>query len=278
VAAQNSAGWGPNSSVTSATPLGVPDTPRGLDAVPGNAQVVLNWGAPSYTGPGTITYRLFRDQVMVWSGTAISYTDSGLINGQEYSYQVAAGNSVGWGLNTTSIAATPIAPLVPPGVPTGLHIVEGDGRLTLNWTAPSQPGSSPITSYKLYRGTVSGSLTFLTNVTSISYTDTGVTKGQTYFYKVSAVNSAGEGALSAEAEGKAEDNPPPVVLLEQWPLLIVILMTAIVVAICALIVRNAKKKAARIAQGFTDCPRCGAEVPPQATNCPKCSAYIRGPR
>jgi len=86
VAAQNSAGWGPNSSVTSVTPFGVPGTLRGFEPVPGNAQVVLNWSAPSYTGPGTITYRLFRDQVMVWSGTAISYTDSGLINGHEYSY------------------------------------------------------------------------------------------------------------------------------------------------------------------------------------------------
>ena len=167
-----------------------------------------------------------------------------------------------------------------PGPPRNLTATWGNARVTLTWQAPASYGDSPITGYKLYRGIVSGSLTFLINVTNISYTDTSVTNGQTYFYKVSAVNAAGEGSLSAEANGKAEDNnPPPFVLLEQWPLLIVILMTAIaVVAICALIVRNVKKKEARVAQGYVDCPRCGAEVPPQATNCPKCSAYIRGPR
>ena len=34
VAAQNSAGWGPNSSVTSVTPFGVPGTLRGFEPVP----------------------------------------------------------------------------------------------------------------------------------------------------------------------------------------------------------------------------------------------------
>jgi len=249
VAAQNSAGWGSNSTVISGTPFGVPDAPRGLEAVPGNSQVMLNWTASSYTGPGTITYRLFRDQVMVWSGTATSHTDSGLINGHEYSYQVSAGNSVGWGLNTTSIHATPIAPSVPPGVPIGLHIVEGDDRLTLNWTAPSHSGSSPITHYKLYRGTVSGSLTFLINVTGTSYTDLNIIKGQKYYYKVSAVSAAGESSLSAEVNGETEnENPAPGIAIEFWLLGVVALAVAIVaVLVAALFVprwRKGKKAAA----------------------------------
>jgi titin len=216
VSAQNSAGWGPNSSVTSAIPFGIPDTPRGLDAVPGNAQVVLNWSAPSYTGPWTVTYRLFRDQVMVWSGTAISHTDSGLTNGQEYTYQISAGNSVGWGPNTTSMTATPLAPPMPPGVPTRFHVVEGDGQVILNWTAPSQSGSSPLTGYKLYRSNTYGSTYILIAVPSgLTYTDAGLTNGQTYLYKVSAVNAVGEGVqcsvVSAAPQGATTDNTIPYV-------------------------------------------------------------------
>lgn len=97
-----------------------------------------------------------------------------------------------------------------------------------------------------------------------------------------AFSSTGESLLSAEVEGKAEDedhNPPPGVMIDAWAWWIVIFAVALAVdMIGALVVRNAKKKAARMAQGYVNCPRCGAEVPPQAHNCPKCSAHIRRPR
>jgi hypothetical protein len=62
-----------------------------------------------------------------------------------------------------------------------------------------------ITNYRVYRGTASGNETLLTsggcsNLGAVlSCTDTGLTNGQAYFYKVSAVNSIGEGAQSNEA-------------------------------------------------------------------------------
>jgi immune inhibitor InhA-like protein len=57
----------------------------------------------------------------------------------------------------------------------------------------------------VYRGTASGGETLLTSGgcsglgAVLSCTDTGLTNGQTYYYKVSAVNSIGEGAQSNEA-------------------------------------------------------------------------------
>jgi hypothetical protein len=57
----------------------------------------------------------------------------------------------------------------------------------------------------VYRGTSSGSETLLTSGgcsglgAVLSCTDTGLTNGQTYYYKVSAVNAIGEGAQSNEA-------------------------------------------------------------------------------
>jgi ribosomal protein L40E len=248
--------------------------------------VVLTWIAPANIGGSAIiNYKLYRSTAsggtyaLVASPSGLTYTDTGLINGQTYWYKVSAMNGFGEGTNCSAQGAMPCTM---PNAPTGLTATPSSDRVVLTWQAPTSTGGSPITGYRLYRGTVSGSLTFLTTVTSTSYTDSSITSGQTYFYKVSAVNSVGEGSLSAEANGKAEDedhNPPPGVLLDQWPLLIVICMVALVIALIgALVVRNAKKKAAGTAQGYMYCSNCGSPVPPQATNCPKCSAYIRGPR
>ncbi|MBV9381924.1 MAG: fibronectin type III domain-containing protein [Streptosporangiaceae bacterium] len=81
----------------------------------------------------------------------------------------------------------------------------GNGQVALSWTPPASNGGVNITSYRVYRGTSSGTETLLTSggcsglgaVTSC--TDTGLTGGQAYFYKVTAVNAIGEGARSNEA-------------------------------------------------------------------------------
>ncbi|TDU01924.1 PKD repeat protein [Streptomyces sp. 846.5] len=106
--------------------------------------------------------------------------------------------------STVTITASPIAATVP-GAPTGLTATAGTGQAALSWTPPSSTGGENVTSYKVYRGTTSGGETLLTSggcsglgaVTSC--TDTGLTAGQTYYYKVSAVNGVGEGAQSNEA-------------------------------------------------------------------------------
>ncbi|MGW4527521.1 PKD domain-containing protein [Amycolatopsis sp. NPDC004378] len=106
--------------------------------------------------------------------------------------------------STVQVTASPIAG-APPGAPTGLTAAPGNGQVTLNWTAPASNGGVNITSYRVYRGTASGGETLLTtggcgNLGAVlSCTDGGLTNGQPYYYRVSAVNSIGEGAQSAEA-------------------------------------------------------------------------------
>ena len=54
----------------------------------------------------------------------------------------------------------------------------------------------------MYRGTASGGESLLTTLGSVlTYTSTGLTNGQTYYYKVSAINSIGEGSQSSEVSG-----------------------------------------------------------------------------
>ncbi|SFW73060.1 PKD domain-containing protein [Amycolatopsis australiensis] len=106
--------------------------------------------------------------------------------------------------STVQVTASPIAG-APPGAPTGLTATPGNGQVTLNWTAPASNGGVNITSYRVYRGTASGGEALLTTGgcsslgAVLSCTDGGLTNGQPYYYRISAVNSIGEGAQSTEA-------------------------------------------------------------------------------
>jgi fibronectin type 3 domain-containing protein len=183
--------------ITPSGASGAPGAPQNLQATPGNSQVSLSWTQPSYSGSGTLAYHLFRDGALVWSGATFNRVDTGLINGQSYSYTVSASNDAGWGLNCTAVLATPRGP---PGAPGGLTASPSDGLINLGWSAPLSNGGSVVTNYKIYRGTGSGSETLWTTVGNVlSYPNIGLTNGQVYYFKVSAVNAVGEGPQSNEA-------------------------------------------------------------------------------
>jgi len=81
-----------------------------------------------------------------------------------------------------------------PAAPTGLTATAGNAQVALSWTA-----SSGATSYTVKRATTSGGpYTNVANVTTTSYTNTGLTNGTTYYYVVSASNSAGSSANSSQ--------------------------------------------------------------------------------
>jgi fibronectin type 3 domain-containing protein len=57
-----------------------------------------------------------------------------------------------------------------------------------------------VTGYRIYRGDRSGGETLLVTVGNVlSFTDTSVANGSTYWYQVSAVSADGEGPRSVEA-------------------------------------------------------------------------------
>ncbi len=83
-----------------------------------------------------------------------------------------------------------------PSAPTNVQATAGNGQVTLSWSA-----GSGATSYAVYRGTSSGgegASPLASNITGTSYSDTGVSNATKYFYKVTAVNSAGASGPSAE--------------------------------------------------------------------------------
>jgi hypothetical protein len=72
----------------------------------GNAQNQLTWTIP---GGDIITYTLKRDTTTVYTGSANSYTDTGLTNGTAYGYTVTAGNTAGTSPSSNTIPLAPTA-------------------------------------------------------------------------------------------------------------------------------------------------------------------------
>ena len=86
-----------------------------------------------------------------------------------------------------------------PTVPQNVSATAVVGSIKLAWSTPSSDGGAPITNYRIYRGTTSGGESLLTTVgNTTNYVDSAVTTGSSYFYRVAAVNSVGEGPQSAE--------------------------------------------------------------------------------
>src|SRR5437773_1930450 len=216
VAAVNRTGETLPRAEASATPTAgptAPDAPQGLHASPGSGTVSLTWSAPGFDGGSAITgYRLYRGtnsnnrSYHVDVGNVLSYRDTGLANGQRYYYVVSAINAIGEGLPSSEASARPATY---PDAPQKLDAIAGNGLVTLQWSGPGFDGGAPVTGYKIYRGTTSGGTTLLVTVAggNDSYADGGLTNGQAYYYRVSAVNRVGEGALSVEASATPSSGP-----------------------------------------------------------------------
>jgi len=188
-------------------PPTAPSPPRNLMATAADSRVTLTWQSPSSDGGSPIIhYRIYRGTVsgsesfVLETGTLPIIVDGGLTNGQTYYYWVTAVNAIGEGTSSYEASAMPTAP-IPPTSPTELAAIAGDGQVILGWHQSTSDGGSYITGYRIYRGTISGTLSPITTTIGAVpfYTDSGLTNGIPYFYQVSAVNSAGESPRSNEA-------------------------------------------------------------------------------
>ncbi|MCU1370617.1 MAG: Alkaline phosphatase [Ilumatobacteraceae bacterium] len=110
-------------------------------------------------------------------------------------------DAVGGGRLNASAAISGLASCqTVPGAPTGVSGTAGNGQVALTWTAPTSPGTSAITGYRVtpfIGASAQPSQTF--NSTSTSQTATGLTNGTAYTFKVAAINASGTGADSASS-------------------------------------------------------------------------------
>ena len=107
------------------------------------------------------------------------------------------------------VTALPPPDPEPPSAPT-LSASATETSIDLSWTVPADNGGATITSYEVYRGPTSGSATLYDTVTgATSYSDLSVASGETWWYQVAAVNSAGVGTRSNEVSATVSEPPPP---------------------------------------------------------------------
>ncbi len=121
--------------------------------------------------------------------SAFAFNLTGIATGQLYHYQLTLTDRTG---------ATQTQP---PGIllaaPTSLTATAGSGQVALQWSTVSG-----ATGYDIYRGTSpggEGTTPFITGATGTSFTDTSVTNGMIYYYRVVPSALGAEGAASTEA-------------------------------------------------------------------------------
>src|SRR5215831_19629644 len=84
--------------------------------------------------------------------------------------------------------------VVIPAAPSGVTASAANGQVNLAWTAVSG-----ATSYNVKRGTTTGGpYGTVSSPITATFNDAGLTNFTTYYYVISAVNSAGESANSAQ--------------------------------------------------------------------------------
>jgi fibronectin type 3 domain-containing protein len=173
-----------------------PAAPEELTASAANGYVSLQWDAVS----GATAYRVYRSDnadgpfTRLVQQVAATFTDYDVQNGTTYFYRVTAvdvaGNESG---PSDVVSATPtgiiIGDVEPPAAPTGLTATAGDGRVQLDWNDNSEPD---LDHYLVLESTEPDAFHGLSYVTVASdYLDTAVSNGMTYYFKVRAIDHAG---------------------------------------------------------------------------------------
>ena len=200
---------------TGTAPTGLPDAPRNLTAVADGANAIdLEWDPPSSDGGGRISGYMVEwseDGRDPWStlvrsrDTVTVYRDEAVSAGETRHYRVSAINFNGDGPASNVASAT--TEHVLPGAPRRLEArARGDSAIELRWSAPASPGSTPIAGYRIdVSRTGTGGwnpLVANTGSAATAYTHAPLQPNSTRYYRVAAINRAGNTGPCVNRHGK----------------------------------------------------------------------------
>jgi hypothetical protein len=182
-----------------------PAAPANLTAMAASSsQINLTWTDNSNNEDGFQIQRLNSDgtwtQVATVGANVTSWSDTGLSASTSYTYRVRAHNAAGGDSAFCNLASATTNAIVTsvPAAPSGLTATSKSKpslRVDLTWV----DNSNNETGFNIERSTDGGvtwSLLATVGAGVTSYSDSSVTKGNTYCYRVYAYNSAGNSADS----------------------------------------------------------------------------------
>ncbi|CDW52538.1 protein unc g; protein unc f; protein unc d; prot ein unc b; protein unc a [Trichuris trichiura] len=213
ISAKNSQGTA--DALVKVTVLDKPGEPRGPMTYPAifKHSIKLQWNPPDDDGGSEIIGYVVEMQQLgspVWEKIrdyipSTNYTMKGLEEDRQYIFRVSAENMVGVGEPLAGFPVTAKDPFEVPSAPTAPEVVDYDTDfVNLKWNPPKDDGGSPITGYVIEKhekkggGDWSPCCTLQTPLCECKVKN--LAEGETYQFRVRAVNLAGEGPPSRASE------------------------------------------------------------------------------
>ncbi len=192
VQARNVAGWGEFSGWSAPVrPDTIPEAPAAPLVAFGDGELAVTWTAPPNDGSAITGYLLeigAGDSQIVTLGAGTSFDWSGLTNGVEYQFRVAAVNSAGesdW--SGWSASEHPLGSPLAAGPP---NVNRGDQFLDITWVAPNNNGD-PIQQYEVEMRS-SGQVVTVADGGTTNHRWADLPNGVEQQYRVRAINRAPE--------------------------------------------------------------------------------------
>ena len=201
VTATNSVGDSPASEQSDAATIAAlaPDTPAKPTVTVDGRTATVTWGAPAANGAAITSYTVTGTNsagTITVDGDTTETTFTGLTRGQSYRFSVVATNSAGDSPVSEWSDAASIAALAPNQV--AKSTVTVDGRTaTVTWDAPAANGAA-ITSYTIVGSNGAGTTTVDGDTTEATFS--GLTRGQSYRFTVTATNDIGDSEASKQSD------------------------------------------------------------------------------
>ena len=199
-----------------------PAAPTGLEVTSGDLVVGLSWAANEE--PDLSSYIIYRSTSesfdpgsadsldLVWKNLT-SYKDTTVANGLAYYYRLKAADVSG-NRSTASDAVAGLPTDLPPSSPSQVDAIAGDGLIILSWAAGDE---YDLEGHIIYRSTdstfvpSSGDSIATVLLPTVSYVDSGLTTGVSYYYRLSAYDSGGNvGTAGDRALGIPQDLTAPI--------------------------------------------------------------------
>lgn len=186
-------GWDASGTSTAYADTDVtPAAPQNLTSSVANVHdITVDWDAVTYVDE----YRVYRAEssgsttgdyteiTTVAAGTT-SYADTGLEDGERYYYRVTADADAEGAVSNETDATTDLRAISFPGPNQQAIESDTEDQLTLNWTKLDNSSDGDIEILRSQDGTTGSVIATISNLSTTSYTDTGLADGREYHYTI----------------------------------------------------------------------------------------------